>query len=124
MPLLYQLLLRFTIGYHNLNFRDIADIGHARLLLEASDTSLREEWGHRVRQGEMLALAVTEPTGGTNVMHTMQTTATVTELCYFEWHQVLDQQTSGIERFSSVAQRYSYRQNRPALVPASTPGMG
>jgi alkylation response protein AidB-like acyl-CoA dehydrogenase len=124
MPLLYQLLLQFTIGYHNLNFRDIADIGHARLLLEASDTSLREEWGHRIRQGELLALAVTEPTGGTNVMHTMQTTATVTEK-----YVILTGTKSWISRLQESSAFLVLHNDTHTgkigltLVPASTPGM-
>lgn len=124
MPLLYQLMLQFAMGYHNLEFRDAADIGHTRLLLEGPNESLREEWGRRIQQGELLALAATEPSGGTNVMHTMQTTATVTER-----HVILTGIKSWISRLTESGAFLVLHSDAQTgkigltLVPASTPGV-
>lgn len=71
-PLSWQLAVQFCLGYRDLNLRDCADLGHARLLLHCS-SDVAGAWVRRAVSGETIALAATEPDGGTAVMHRMST---------------------------------------------------
>lgn len=75
LPLRCQLLVQFVAGYYDLDFRDVADLAHGRLILQMPRSELRREWGARIAKGEVLALAATEPNGGTSVLHSLETTS-------------------------------------------------
>ena len=70
-----QLCLQFSAGYISLEARDVADLGHARLIMLGDNENLKEKWAPRLRAGAIVAFAATEPAGGTSILHTVSTNA-------------------------------------------------
>lgn len=72
-----QLLIQFMAGYRDLNMRDAAHIGHAELLLLDDDWRTRDELYQAVA-GELIGVAATEPSGGSNLATASTTIAVPT----------------------------------------------
>ncbi|MBV9162020.1 MAG: acyl-CoA/acyl-ACP dehydrogenase [Pseudonocardiales bacterium] len=72
-----QLLIQFLVGYRDLNMRDAAHLGHAELLLLDDNWITREEL-HQAVAGELIGVAATEPSGGSNLATASTTIAVPT----------------------------------------------
>jgi len=69
-PATVQVLLQFICGYHDVNLRDSAGLGHGRLIAEHASHQAREQWLPRLLAGALPGIAVTEPHGGSQVRAT------------------------------------------------------
>lgn len=71
---LLQMLIQFLCGYSDLDYRDIAHIGHGRLILNHGSQVQLERWANAILSGCLVGIAVTEPHGGT-LVQSMRTVA-------------------------------------------------
>jgi alkylation response protein AidB-like acyl-CoA dehydrogenase len=71
---LLQMLIQFLCGYYDLDFRDIAHVGHGRLVITRGSRSQLDRWASAILSGGLVGIAVTEPHGGT-LIQSMRTTA-------------------------------------------------
>jgi len=62
-----QAAIQFIAGYHDLDLRDAAHVGHGRLILEYGQADVVDRWAPRLVSGELVGIALTEEVGGTNV---------------------------------------------------------
>lgn len=62
-----QAVVQFIAGYHDLDLRDAAHVGHGRLILRHGHPDVVAEWAPRLAAGELVGIAATEEFGGTNV---------------------------------------------------------
>ena len=65
-----QPLLQFVCGYHDVDLRDVATIGHGRLLARHGTNVQRATWLPRLCTGALCGIAMTEPHGGTQLQAT------------------------------------------------------
>lgn len=62
-----QAAIQFIAGYHDLDLRDAAHVGHGRLILNHGTPAAVERWAPRLLAGDLAGIAITEDIGGTNV---------------------------------------------------------
>ena len=68
-PLL-QALMQFICGYHNLNYRDVAHVGHGRMILLHGSEKQKKVWLPKINSGSLVGIAATEEQGGSRVQNT------------------------------------------------------
>ncbi len=71
---LLQMLVQFLCGYYDLDFRDIAHVGHGRLIIKHGSKTQVERWTNAILAGGLVGIAVTEAHGGT-LIQSMRTIA-------------------------------------------------
>lgn len=69
-PAVVQALMQFICGYHDVDLRDTAGLGHGRLIAEHAAPAARSRWLPRLLDGAVPGIAVTEPHGGSQVRAT------------------------------------------------------
>jgi alkylation response protein AidB-like acyl-CoA dehydrogenase len=74
-PALAQTQIQFICGYHDIDLRDSAGLGHGRLIARRAAPPVRDLWLPRLLAGAVAGIAITEPHGGTQV-HATKTAAT------------------------------------------------
>jgi len=62
-----QLCLQFVCGYHDLDLRDAAHVGHGRLVLRHGSAKQLERWRSEILDGALVGLAATERDRGTTI---------------------------------------------------------
>jgi alkylation response protein AidB-like acyl-CoA dehydrogenase len=69
-----QVLLQFACGYHDVNLRDSAGLGHGQLIASHATSQARDRWLPPILAGAVPGIAITESEGGTRV-HATRTRA-------------------------------------------------
>jgi alkylation response protein AidB-like acyl-CoA dehydrogenase len=67
-PLL-QALIQFVCGYHNLDYRDVAHVGHGRMIALHGSEKQRKLWIPRMASGSLVGIAATEAQGGSRIQN-------------------------------------------------------
>jgi len=65
--LMRQILIQFVAGYHNLDFRDTAGVGHGMMIVRHGFKKTKKKWFDRMLEGKLIGIAATEPRGGTSI---------------------------------------------------------
>ena len=67
---LFQALIQFLCGYHNLDYRDIAHVGHGKMIVLHGSEKQRKLWIPKINSGSLVGIAATEEQGGSRVQST------------------------------------------------------
>lgn len=79
---LVQALIQFICGYHNLDYRDVAHVGHGRMIIQHGSQLQQKIWVPKFTAGSLVGIAATEAHGGSNIQ-TIRTTARKNGSKYF-----------------------------------------
>jgi alkylation response protein AidB-like acyl-CoA dehydrogenase len=63
-PAIVQAVVQFVVGYFDVDNRDIAGVGHGRLIAKGSSPSQYDRWMPAVLDGALVGIAATEAHGG------------------------------------------------------------
>lgn len=77
-----QVLLQFVCGFHDADLRDATGPGHGALVTWLRSAKLRRQWLDRLRDGDLIGIALSERHGGTRVR---ELTATACQLNPHRW---------------------------------------
>ena len=66
----FQALLQFVCGYHNLDYRDVAHVGHGRMIILHGSKQQRKLWIPKLVAGSLVGIAATEAHGGSRIQDT------------------------------------------------------
>lgn len=66
---LLQALIQFICGYHNLDYRDVAHVGHGRMIVLHGSEQQRKLWIPKMASGSLMGIAATEAHGGSRVQN-------------------------------------------------------
>jgi alkylation response protein AidB-like acyl-CoA dehydrogenase len=65
---LLQILMQFVVGFADLDFRDVAHVGHGRIPLVYGSPQVRARWRTAlIEDGALAGILVTEPSGGSRL---------------------------------------------------------
>ena len=64
---LVQALVQFICGYHDMDYRDVAHIGHGRMIALHGSDDQRKLWLPELAQGSLIGIAATESAGGSRI---------------------------------------------------------
>lgn len=67
---LVQALVQFICGYHNMDYRDIANVGHGRMIALHGSDKQQKLWLPKMALGSLVGIAATEEHGGSRVQNT------------------------------------------------------
>ena len=67
---LLQALVQFICGYHNLDYRDVAHVGHGKMIVLHGSDKQRKLWLPKMASGSLVGIAATEEHGGSRVQNT------------------------------------------------------
>lgn len=65
-----QALAQFICGYHNLDYRDAAHVGHSRMIVMHGSDAQRKLWLPKIISGALVGIAATEEHSGSRVQNT------------------------------------------------------
>jgi alkylation response protein AidB-like acyl-CoA dehydrogenase len=65
-----QALLQFICGYHDLDFRDVAHVGHGRMIILHGSEQQQKLWTPELAKGSLVGIAATEVHGGSRIQNT------------------------------------------------------
>lgn len=67
---LVQALIQFICGYHDLDYRDIAHVGHGRMIVRHGSQKQQKLWMPKLASGSLVGIAATEAHGGSKIQAT------------------------------------------------------
>lgn len=67
---LVQALMQFICGYHDLDYRDVAHVGHGRMITVHGSEVQRKLWMPKMASGTLVGIAATEAHGGSRIQAT------------------------------------------------------
>ena len=68
-----QALIQFVCGYHDLDYRDVAHVGHGRMIILHGSDQQRTFWIPKMATGSLVGVAATEAHGGSKIQNTRTT---------------------------------------------------
>jgi len=71
---LVQAFVQFICGYHDLDYRDVAHVGHGRMIIQHGTQKQQRLWLPRLASGSLVGIAATEAHGGSKIQ-AIRTTA-------------------------------------------------
>lgn len=74
---LVQALIQFICGYHDLDYRDIAHVGHGRMIILHGSQKQQKLWIPKLASGSLVGIAATEAHGGSKIQATKTTAKNV-----------------------------------------------
>lgn len=70
---LVQALVQFICGYHDLDYRDVAHVGHGRMIVQHGSQKQQRLWMPKLASGSLVGIAATEVHGGSKIQATKTT---------------------------------------------------
>ncbi|OGY54930.1 MAG: hypothetical protein A3A24_03325 [Candidatus Buchananbacteria bacterium RIFCSPLOWO2_01_FULL_46_12] len=67
---LVQALIQFICGYHDLDYRDVAHVGHGRMIILHGSQRQQKLWMPKLASGSLVGIAATEAHGGSKIQAT------------------------------------------------------
>lgn len=67
---LVQAIVQFICGYHNLDYRDVAHVGHGKMIVLHGSGQQQKLWLPKLASGSLVGIAATEEHGGSRVQNT------------------------------------------------------
>lgn len=64
---LVQALVQFICGYHDLDYRDVAHVGHGRMIVRHGSQKQQRLWMPKLASGSLVGIAATEAHGGSKI---------------------------------------------------------